>query len=173
MILEKLIFQKFSVFAFLFFGLNVYLPAQNNINSPDYVVEQLYQLVTFEKGETPDWEAVKELFLKEAVIVLRTSYTESAVLNLDGFVRDFVDFIQNKKVSETGFSETIIKKHTTVFGDIASFLVLYEAHITGSPRKTVGVDHISLMKKEGTWKIVSITNELPTAERTLPKELSD
>lgn len=148
-----------------------HLSGQNVIESPESVVDKLYELVTFKKGESPDWDAVKELFIKDAVIVLRTSYTESSIFNLDGFVEDFKNFIERANVKETGFSEKIIKKHAMVFGEIASFLVLYEAQINGSPKKTTGVDHFSLIKTNGVWKIVSITNELPTNERPVPKEL--
>ncbi len=161
------------VIVVLLMGLSVKLPARSSSDTPEKVVDKLYELVTFEKGNSPDWDSVKELFLNDAVIVLRTSYTETEVFNLNGFVTDFKNFIERAKVTETGFSETIIKKHSVIFGDIASFLVLYEAQITGSPRKTVGIDHFSLIKKDGVWKIVSITNELPTNERPVPKELAN
>ena len=78
---------------FIFLVFNLSLSAQNQFDSPDEVVNQLYELATFKKGTTPDWNAVKNLFLEEAVIVLRTSRTKSTVFNFDGFVGDFVRFI--------------------------------------------------------------------------------
>ena len=169
----KIIINR-SIFIFtLIFGTVFNLSAENYNQSPELVVEKLYELVTFNKGENPDWDEVKSLFLPEAIVVLRTSYTETKVFNLESFVDDFKNFIEKANVTETGFSETIIKKHSMVFGDIASFLVLYDAQITGSPRKTTGVDHFSLIKRNGVWKIISITNELPTNERPLPGELGN
>ncbi len=163
-----------SIFIFILFFAAVFnLSAKNYLQSPEQVVEKLYELVTFDKGENPDWDEVKNLFLPEAIVVLRTSYTETKVFTLNGFVDDFKNFIEKANVTETGFSEAIIKKHSMVFGDIAYFLVLYDAQINGSPRKTTGVDHFSLIKKNGVWKIISITNELPTDERPLPKELAN
>lgn len=149
------------------------LSAQTTTNSPEQTVEKLYKLVTFEAGDSPDWNAVKDLFLKDAVIVLRNTRTENTIYDLAGFVDEFKRFIEEDRVIESGFSETILKKQTMVFGDIASFLVLYEAKIPGTERKNLGVDQFSLIKKDGIWKIVSIINEVPTNDRPIPKVLSD
>ena len=57
------------------------------------VVTELYSLVTFEAGTTPDWDRVRALFLPQATVVLRTSRETTTVFSLEGFVQDFVDFI--------------------------------------------------------------------------------
>jgi hypothetical protein len=135
-------------------------------------VNELYELVTFEAGTTPDWDVVRTLFLPEAVVVLRTSRTETTVYSLDGFVQSFVDFIEGANVEATGFSERIVRTNPVVFGDLAHVWVLYEAHITGSPRPPQqGVDSFQLIQREGRWWIVSITNEIPTSERPVPNVL--
>jgi hypothetical protein len=43
-------------------------PAENAMASPDDVVVELYDLVTFEAGTTPDWDRVRSLFLDEAEV---------------------------------------------------------------------------------------------------------
>ena len=135
-------------------------------------VSRLYELVTFEAGTTPDWDEVRSLFIDEAVIVLRTSWTATTVFSVQGFVDDFVSFIEKANVKKTGFTEKIIRKKSMVLGDMAHVLVLYESHIPGSPRPPQqGVDSFSLIKKEGRWKFVSITNEIPTPDRPVPEEL--
>ena len=142
--------------------------------SSEEVVDKLYELVTFKAGTTPDWEKVKSLFIDDAVIVLRTSWEETSILSVDDFVADFVEFIEGRNVIETGFSETIIKKESMIFGDIATFLVLYEAYIPGSERPPQkGVDSFSLIKKNGEWKIISILNEIPTEKNPIPDSLKD
>lgn len=171
-------FLPFSfLIPFLFTALAA--PAQQLIvtahaQTPDQVVRELYELVTFPAGATPDWDKVRSLFLDEAVIVLRTSRETTAVFSVDGFVADFVSFIERAKVKETGFTEKILRMKPMVFGDMAQFLVLYEASIPGRdfpPQQ--GVDNFTLIKKDGQWKIVSITNEIPTAERPLPEVLQE
>ena len=92
------------------------------------VVTELYGLVTFEAGTTPDWEKVRSLFDEAAVVVLRTGPAEMTVFSLDGFVDDFIQFIERDKVERTGFSEEIIEMKSMVYGDIAHVLVVRVEH---------------------------------------------
>jgi hypothetical protein len=146
--------------------------AEDPLQTADGVVGELYKLVTFEAGASPDWGKVKSLFLEQAVVVLRTARDKTTVFSVAGFVADFVRFAERPAVKENGFSERIVRSRSTIYGDIAHVLVLYEAHITGSPRAPQqGVDSFQLVHKDGRWWIVSITNEIVTADRPLPPEL--
>jgi hypothetical protein len=136
------------------------------------LVTELYGLVTFEAGREPDWNQVRGLFIPEAVIVLRTSREQTSIFSVDEFVKDFVTFIERANARETGFSERIIRMRSTVFGDMAHVLVLYEASIPGSPRPPQqGVDSFLLTRKDDQWRIVAVTNEVPAPGRPLPPEL--
>lgn len=147
--------------------------AQAPEETPEGVVAGIYEMVSFDAGQRPDWEQVRSLFVPEAVIVLRTSREATTLFSLEGFVDDFVNFIENSPAGAAGFTERVVRMKSLVFGDIAHALVLYEAHITGSPRPPQqGVDSFSLIKQDGRWLIVSITNEIPTADRPLPEELT-
>ena len=140
--------------------------------TPEDVVGRLYELVTFEAGQTPDWAAVRSIFLDQAVIVLRTSRDALPVLSVDEFVAEFQAFIERANVGETGFSETVVTMKSMVFGDIAHILVLYEASIPGSARgPQQGVDSFQLIRTEGDWRIASVVNEVPTDARPVPQEL--
>ncbi len=147
-------------------------PPQAAGGSPGSVVVELYDLVTFPAGRTPDWDAVRALFLPEAVVVLRTTRTETRVFTLEGFVQDWLDFITRSNVGATGFTERIVRTHATEFGDIAHVWVLYEAEIPGGQRPPQrGVDSIQLVRRDGAWRIASITNEIPTPDRPIPQVL--
>ena len=147
---------------------------ETEFGDAESVVEELYKLVTFDAGTTPDWDQVRSLFLDQAVIAVRTSMTETGVFSVDGFVEDFVQFIERANVGETGFIERIVRTKPLVFGDIAHILVLYEAQIPGSERgPQQGVDSFQLIRKNGRWWIVSVVNEIPTKDRPLPKELQE
>ncbi|MDH3215808.1 MAG: hypothetical protein OEN01_05880 [Candidatus Krumholzibacteria bacterium] len=142
------------------------------VATADGTVAELYRLVTFEAGSTPDWAQVASLFIDEAVIVLRTSRENTTVFSVKGFVDDFIQFIERADAGETGFVEEIVSTKSMVFGDIAHVLVLYEASIPGSPRPPQqGVDSFQLIKKDGRWWIVAVTNELPTTDKPVPVEL--
>ena len=136
------------------------------------VVRELYDIVTFPAETSPDWDQLRSLFLPEAVVVLRTSREETSIFSLEGFVEDWLRFIDGSNVKETGFTERIIRTHSTVFGDIAHIWVLYEAEIPGWERPPqAGVDSFQLVRREGSWRIASITNEIPTPERPIPEVL--
>ena len=150
------------------------LIGQGSVETPEGVVTEIYNLVSFEAGARPDWDKVRALFIPEAVVVLRTSREATTVFSVEGFVNDFITFVEQTPAGERGFTEKILNMKSLVFGDMAHVLVLYEAHITGSPRApTQGVDSFSLIKRDGRWSIVAVTNELPTADRPIPAVLQD
>ncbi len=136
------------------------------------VVEELYELVTFEAGTTPDWSRVRSLFAQEAVVVLRTGRETMTIFTLDGFVDDFVQFIEARDVEKTGFTERILKMKTTVYGDIAHVLVLFDSHIPGAERPPrPGIDSFQLIRQMGRWRIISITNDRPSPGNPIPDDL--
>ena len=140
--------------------------------SAEGVVGELYRLVTFGAGQVPDWDRVRALFLEDAVIVLRTGREATSVFDVEGFVGDFVSFIENANVKESGFAEKIVRTQPMVFGDIAHVLVLYTAEIPGSGRgPQYGVDSFQLVRKDGRWWIASVVNEIPTGDRAIPVQL--
>ncbi len=143
-----------------------------DVPAAERVVRDLYDMVTFPAGTTPDWDELRALFLPEAVVVLRTSPQATSVFTLDGFVQDWLRFMEDFNVSETGFTERIIRTHTTEFGEIAHVWVLYAAEIPGRGRPPQqGVDSFQLVLREGGWKIASILNELPIPGRPIPEVL--
>jgi len=147
---------------------------QDTPQAAEDVVRQLYDLVTFEAGTTPNWDEVRALFIDEAVVVLRKTRTATTVFSLEGFVNDFVTFIEQANVEETGFEEEILRLHATEFHDMAQAWVLYQASVPGSQRPPQqGVDSFSLIRQDGRWLIASITNDIPTPDHPIPEVLRD
>lgn len=173
---------RFTVLAMLMWTLAVStLVAQQDIQAsatgsatPEQIVGSIYKLVSSEAGKTPDWNVVKALFLENSVVVLRVSRDSTAVFSLQGFIDDFVRFYGIPAVQKNGFTEKVVRMKPMVFGNIAHILVLYEAQVPGTPRPPQqGVDSWELVKYDGKWKIVCVTNEIPSKERPLPKELAE
>lgn len=164
--------KHLAIATVLFYAcLGTSLPAWS---APREVVEELYDLVTFDAGTTPDWDRVRSLFAAEAVVVLRTGSDEMTIFSLEGFVNDFVQFIEQRDVEKTGFTERILKMKSTVYGDIAHILVLFDSHIPGTettPRQ--GIDSFQLIREAGDWKIISITNDRPSPGNPIPLTLFD
>lgn len=142
------------------------------LDEPAAVVRELYDLVTFGPGTTPDWDAVRALFVDEAVVVLRTGRTQMTVFTLDGFVDDFVQFIEQAGVERTGFTERILDLDGFAYRDIAHVRVRFDSHIPGSGRAPgEGLDVFELVRSDGRWRIVSIVNERPTEDEPVPAAL--
>jgi len=145
----------------------------SNFNNPEDLVRHLYDEVTFPPGELPDWDVVRSMFVPQSTIHMRTGKEKTSTFTLENWIDDFVKFIEERKVIETGFNEKILKLESMVFGDIAHILVLYAASIPGiteTPRE--GVDSFHLTRKEDSWKIVSILNEIPSETRPMPNVLN-
>jgi hypothetical protein len=148
--------------------------ASNPLASADGVVHELYRLISVDVGESTDWEAVRSLFLPEAIIVLRVSNDANQTFSVQGWIDDFIAYNERAKVSEHGFSETIVKTDVTVFRDIANVFVLYEAKLNDWKRPpSRGVDSIDLVRRDGRWWIASIVNDLPGDQHPLPPRLAD
>jgi hypothetical protein len=144
------------------------------------LVAGIYSLVSSAGGKLPDWDKVRACFLKEAVIVLRTSRTALTAFTVDGFIKDFVDFYEKPfrrgeatvVPKDSGFTEKVVRMKTWEYGDMAHVLVLYEAQITGfamAPQQ--GVDSWILVRRDGRWFIAAATNEVVTPARPVPPEL--
>lgn len=141
--------------------------------NPESLVRGLYAAVSIEPGKTHDWEYVRKFFIPEVVFAVRKTRTSMAVLNLDEFVGWFKGDVEKYKMNERGFEEIVQKIKMTVFGDMAQCFVVYKARLktpTDAPG-TLGLDSFGLMKKDGRWWIVSITNDIITSQNPLPEEL--
>ncbi len=148
--------------------------------SAEHFVRGLYDDVSAGPNSLPDWDTVRRYFLEDAVVVLRTSRSQTTVFTLEGFIKDFVDFYDRPmKVGDatlvprvTGFTERVVRARTWEYGDMAHVLVLYEAAITGWNRAPQqGVDSWILVRRGGEWRIAGVTNEIVTPDRPIPAEL--
>ena len=141
----------------------------DDLRSVEQVVRDVYDLVSWTDGNTPDWEVVRDVFIPEAIVVLRYP-PDLKVMSVDGFLLDWLRFEnQLAGAGVRGFRETVTSAMTTEFGDVAHVQVVYETSIpdTGRPARP-GVDLWSLIRMEGRWKVVSVVNELPRDDLPLP-----
>lgn len=141
--------------------------------NPESLVQGLYASVSFEPGTLPDWDYVRKFFIPEAVFGVRQTRTSMAVLNVDDFVAWWESDIEKHKMKERGFKESVEKLKITEYGNIAQVFVVYKARFM-TPENApgqLGLDSFSLMKKDGRWWVVSITNDIVTPENPLPEEI--
>src|SRR5210317_522874 len=92
---------------------------QDPFSSPEELTRELYALVTFESGQMPDWERVRDLFTEEAVITLRLGPQTTRTFDRQTFIDYFIYDIERANLLESGFAETILKMHVQTVKDIA------------------------------------------------------
>ena len=144
-------------------------------STPEGVVSELYALVSAAPGASPDWEAVRALFIDETVVVAleNAARDTTLVMQLDAFIDFLRAFIEGEMVREYGFEEKIIRMKPVLSGNMAHILTLYESRFPGlsDPPPWRGIDSIQLVKRGSRWQIVSITNDLPAPDAPLPDAL--
>jgi hypothetical protein len=148
------------------------IPTGNDFKTAESVVRALYDIVTFPAGTTPDWDAARATFIPQGIVVMRTGPDSTAILSVEGWIADFISFIEGRNVKETGFNETVLDVNTTRMGAIASVRVLYESELPPYPARQ-GVDFFHVIERDGRWWIVSILNELPRWGNEVPAELEE
>ncbi len=171
--------NQFLALAVLFFTVHAFNLSYQNagtgeiFSDPEALVRGLYASVSFEAGTTPDWDYVRSFFIAEAVFGVRKSRTSMDVLDLDGFVTWWLEDIEKHKMKEKGFEESVERMKMTQYRNIAQCFVVYKARFktpSDSPGQ-LGLDSFALMKRDGRWWIVSITNDVIVPQNALPEEL--
>jgi len=131
-----------------------------NYQTPQDLIENTYKLMTFGPGDKPDWETIKDLFIEDGVIVLRTSRTDMSIMDRNGFIdlwiRDY-----ERGLKETGITEKKVIDRYEIMGDIATCYIIYAITIPDKDYPPqYGIDCFHLLKQNDRWHITSIVNEV-------------
>lgn len=121
------------------------------MNSIDSAIAALYETVSFEPGQRPDWTRMDEIFAPGARMV---RVTDDGVFELDvaTFMTNFESMIDSGDLPS--FWEGEIWRETRLFLDMAHVLSAYETRWTKSgPLINRGVNSIQLFRRNGEWRI--------------------
>jgi len=134
------------------------------------LIKEIYTEVSSDGSEAVDWGKVRASFMKDAIIILRTSREGSTQFTLEEFIQDFKDFYESSAVGESGFKEEVLRVNAQVYGDAAYIGVVYEATILDSERPPQkGIDFWLLTRKDKAWKVVAVTNEIIPPGEEIPE----
>ncbi len=142
----------------------------------DALIDSLYAAVSFEPGEIPDWDRARSFFLPEALLVVAPRGPGSGqVMDLEAWIRDFVEFHEQQDIATKGFHEAIANREVVVYGNIAHAFVVFEPRIGPSwEGPTIpGVDSIEMVRHGGRWWIVAITTQFSSPEMPIPDRFRD
>jgi hypothetical protein len=138
----------------------VTLAEKLSMDSPDKVIHELYRLVSWEAGALPEWDQLKNLFLEEALIILR-SREGFHMIDRKGFIDLWLEDINKYHLDKTGFKEEIVELYCEQVGNIACCMAVYMASIPGRKLPPqAGFDSYQLIKKDNRWWITAIVNEV-------------
>jgi hypothetical protein len=138
----------------------------SNLPTPDAVVDRAYELISFEAGDAPQWDAFRALFTQPAVLALRVFPGDDhiRVLDLDGYQR-----VQMRDdLERDGYTEVPLHRDVRITGDLAEVRVEFEMRFPHGP-PALALDVFVLVRRGGPWLIASIASEiLPAAEGSAP-----
>ena len=118
-------------------------------------VHDAYASITFKKGDTPNYEAIKLHFIPKAQLINYSTDT-AQVFTINQFVYLFRSFVEADTVY--AYSEKEIYGKNEQFGKIAERMSSYKAVANSKKKDTTetGVNSFHLIKTPTGWKISSI-----------------
>lgn len=131
------------------------------------LTNSLYLCISFRKGARPDIEMLKDLFIKEGMLINNNG--DPMIFTIDQFV-DAIDY-QVSAGSLTSFSEKEVAERTEIFGNIAHRFSTYEARFDPDDPDplSIGINSIQLLKVEGSWRVGSIVWNDEKEGRRIPE----
>jgi hypothetical protein len=147
----------------------------NKVQTLDSTIENLYAVISGEKGEARDWDLMKYLFHPDAKLI-PSGKNKKGVFNARFMTVDnYIEGSGNWLV-ENGFFEKEISRVTNTFGNITQVFSTYESFHSEADEKPFmrGINSIQLLNDGNRWWIINIywtqeSEENPIPEAYLPK----
>lgn len=118
-------------------------------------VHDAYASISFKKGDSPNYEAIKTYFIPKAQLINCGSDT-AQVFTINQFVYLYRSFVETDTVY--AFNEKEIFGRNEQFGKIAQRISSYKSVINSKKKDTTetGVNSFQLIKTPAGWKVSSI-----------------
>jgi hypothetical protein len=135
-------------------------------------VDAIYEVISGPVGQARDFDAMREMFVPNAVLGAVGPGPEGHGRGSVGSVENYIERSGTFLV-ENGFTERATRTDITVYGELASVRSAYEgvSGLTGEVIVT-GVNFITLFKIDGEWKVASLLWRSAT-EETAPDSAFD
>ncbi|MTB51959.1 hypothetical protein [Lewinella sp. W8] len=144
---------------------------QEKVATLDSTIENLYAVISGEKGVARNWELFKYLFHPDAKLI-PTQKNEAGVyrptfLTPDGYIER-----AGKWLVENGFFEKEIHRVENTFGNITQIFSTYESYRSEADDQPFarGINSIQLMDDGKRWWIINIYWTGETKDNPIPKE---
>ncbi|OPX66041.1 MAG: hypothetical protein A4E37_01988 [Methanoregulaceae archaeon PtaB.Bin056] len=133
----------------------------------DRVISQLYQSISFDRGDRPRLDMLRHIFLPEGVLI-NNKGDDPLIFSVDRFIDVVEERVRQGALEE--FEEREVWSRTEHFGRIAQRFSTYEARFNRKDPKpsSFGINSIQLIKLGSAWMIVSIIWNDETGEMRIP-----
>jgi hypothetical protein len=142
------------------------------------VMKSLYEVISFEEGDDPDWEGLESVFSRHARI---TRITPEGTDHLDpaGF------FAMTRSLIEVGaytsFYEFEVARSVERFGGMAQVWSLYETRRNRAAREPLGrgINSLQLVRERDAWRVLglvwdeTLADTAPALDGSLTTGVSD
>jgi hypothetical protein len=148
------------------------MAAPADVASIDAIIRAAYDVISGSLGEKRDWDRERSLFYPGARLIPTAKPGANdglapQMLDVEGFIARVEQY-----VTENGFFEKEIARHTEQFGHIAHVWSTYESrHSEDDPEPFMrGINSIQLFYDGNRWWIVSIYWQQESARDPIPQK---
>ncbi|MCI4670353.1 MAG: hypothetical protein MRZ79_19605 [Bacteroidia bacterium] len=142
----------------------------NKVESLDAIMENLYGVISGEKGEERNWELFHYLFASDAKLIPSGKPKNSEVKKVRYMTPGDYEKGSGKYLVENGFFEKEIHREVDIFGSLVQVFSTYEAYHSESEEKPFmrGINSIQLLNDGKRWWIVNIYWTQESEDNPLP-----
>ena len=119
------------------------------------LLEELYEVISFEEGDEPNWNGLQRLFSEHARI---TRITPEGTDHMDP--RSFLAMTRNmlELGAYTSFYEFEVGRQVRRFGDVAQVWSLYETRRDRTAARALGrgINSIQLIREGEAWRVLGL-----------------
>ncbi|MGN6394173.1 MAG: hypothetical protein ACTHMI_01325 [Mucilaginibacter sp.] len=140
-----------------------------NTRAIDYVTEDFYESLSFQDGELPDLETVKELFYGNGVLI-NNSFARPVEFTLETFTQAIESQVAEGNLQQ--FMQRELFSKTDVFGKVAQRTSVYEYTFAdyGTDKLPRGINYIQYIMVDDHWLITSMVWSDENENYQIPEE---
>jgi hypothetical protein len=118
-------------------------------------VLQLYQCISFQKGENPHLGHMREIFFGEGILI-NNNEDEPQTFTVDSFIHSYKENLAKGILVSLHARE--ISHHSDIFGKIAQCFSTYEIRFDDESPEPIsaGINSVQLIQVEKNWLITSL-----------------
>jgi hypothetical protein len=145
--------------------------------SIEAIITALYESISHQPGQLPDWDRMRPLFVEGARIIPPSlEASPPVVTDFEAFAQRVSESVRNARSADRGFHEQEIANRSEAFGSIAHVWSTYASRYTAEDPEPFsrGINSFQLLHHSGRWWVVTIFWDVerpgnPIPERYLPR----